>query len=423
MKFREIVLLLLIIGAGTCVYFFETGGVGNWSMIQGWNDGDFFVFPGKEFAYEETRTFAAPLPAVLEIVNGHGWVELRGEDRDDVQVVLKKRIWRRDEADARQTAAGLRMTEARKDGSLVLGTNREEIKRKNFETGFIVSVPKGLKVTIRNSHGTVDASSVAELIVVNRHGNVIASDIAGRWDLKTANDDIEASKMAAGGRARCEHGLVRLKDIGGDIVVSGQYNQIAIERVRGTVEIDSSHEDISVSDAGKTTVTARNASVKAEKIHGDLTVTTSHDPVLVSDIEGSLSIEGDNIAVDANRVAGPSIRLSTSYEDAAVSGFSGRLEVSLRHGDLVLKPDSLKNGMTVNAENCAIDLYWPADESAPIEARSKGGEISWELRDKTDLQRSNGTAVVKAFGAAAGAPISIFTTYGDIRIIPGARSF
>ncbi len=423
MKFREIVLLLFIICAGTCVYFIETGGVGNWFMMNGWNSSDFVVFPGKEFAYEETRTFAAPLPAGLEIDNGHGWVELRGEDRDDIKVVFKKRIWRRDEADARQTAAGLRMTEARKDGSLVLGTNREVIKRKNFETGFIVSVPKALKVTIRNGHGTVDAASVAELVVENRHGKVVASDIAGRWDLKTGNDDIEARMMAAGGRARCEHGLIKLRDIGGDIVVSGEYNQVSVEGVRGTVEIDSSHEDISVIDAGKTKVTTRNASVKAEKIHGDLAVTTSHDSVRVSDIEGSLSIEGGNVAVDANRVAGPSIRLSTSYEDAAVAGFSGRLEVSLRNGNLVLKPDSLKNGMTVNAENCAIDLYWPDEAAAPIEARSKGGEISWELRDKTDLQTSNGTSVVKAFGGAAGAPISIITTYGDIRIIPGAKSF
>jgi len=440
MKFREIILLILIIAAGTCVYHYQTGNWRDWQINWDWDEG--FFFPGREFNFEETRIIEGPLPGRIEIVNGHGWVELRGEERQDVKVIFKKRIWRKNESQAGEVSSQLRMTEQKTADALILSTNREEFRKRNFETGFIVSVPAGMKVKVVNSYGTVGVELVAELVVENRHGRIFASDIAGAWDMRTSYEDIEARRLNAAGQAYGRHGDIIIAKAGGDVRIEGTYGRISMEeiegnatvigqhaevdlaKISGTAEIESSYEDITVFDAGKTRIQARHAAVRAEKIRGDLSISTSYEPVEVSAVEGDLSVEGHNVAVNALDIGGDSVYLSTSYEPAAIAGFSAKLEAIVRHADLTLKPKSLNGGINVNAEYCDIDFYWPPDESAPIEAKSRGGSIVWEIKAELESRKSNGTEIVRAFSRVENRPaVFLSTTYGDIRIMPGSGSF
>ena len=60
MKFREVVLVVVLILAGLVVYQVQTG---HWNLDFNWDWDDDFGFVGREFTAEETRTIEAPLPA------------------------------------------------------------------------------------------------------------------------------------------------------------------------------------------------------------------------------------------------------------------------------------------------------------------------------------------------------------------------
>lgn len=442
MKAKEVFLLLLIIAVGSGIYFYQTSGWRGWLALDGWNDG-WTVFGGHSYNYETSRTIAGPVPGRVEIDNAHGWVELRGEEgRTDIQVVLKKRVWRRKEDEARMTADGIRMIETRNGDALVLSTNREDFRKKNFETSFVVLVPIGTKMVIRNSYGSVQAGSVAELTVENRHGRISAHDIPGPWKLGTSYEDLEARRMGKDGsavnshadivissaagdvRAECTYGRVYLEKIEGKVTVNGRHSAVDLKDVAGTADVDSTFENIKVVGAGRTRITAEHAAVTARDIHGDLTVATSYEPIQVSGVDGGLSIDGRNSAVSVDGVAGRSVTVSTTHEPVNISGFSGRLQVDLRHGDLVLKPKDITDSIIVNGEYCGIELYWPPETAVRFEGQTRGGDIDWGLRTEPDSRKTNGSSEVKAFGRSSGqAEVRLSTTYGNIKLIEGSRSF
>jgi hypothetical protein len=103
MKFREVLLVVVLILAGLVVYQVQTG---HWNLDFNWG-GDFAGF-GKEYASEETRTIDAPLPPAIEVVNGHGWIEVRGGDQQNVVLTFKKVVWRRTEEEAKDVADRLK---------------------------------------------------------------------------------------------------------------------------------------------------------------------------------------------------------------------------------------------------------------------------------------------------------------------------
>lgn len=174
MKFREVFLVAVLILAGLVVYQIQTG---HWNLDFNWGD-DFAGF-GREYTTEETRTIEAPLPSVIEIVNGHGWVEVRGGDQDTVQLTFKKVVWRRTEEEAKDVAGRLKYTLTTAADKLTLATNRDEFRKKNFETGFILTVPRAMAVHVANAYGVVRVEGVKEATVRNRHGELYASDIQG----------------------------------------------------------------------------------------------------------------------------------------------------------------------------------------------------------------------------------------------------
>jgi hypothetical protein len=436
MRFREFLLLLLIIGAGFAVYQYQTGG---WDFH--WGLDDELFFSGRAFDYEETLALEAPVPAEVEIDNSHGWVEVRGEDRPDAVLTFKKRVWRRSEEEARELADRLRVVRKESAGRLVLSTNRDEFKKRNFETAFILTLPRTARVTVRNSYGAVKAEAVAGLVVENRHGEVLIADIPGAWDIETSYEDIEGRRLGAGGRAvnrhadiglfdvqgdvetECRYGTVKLDGVRGKAVVRAEHARLDLRNIKGEVEAESSYEDILIEGTGAARVRARHSAVKAGPVAGDLRVETSYEPVQATDVSGSLIVEAANSEVFADGVGGPEVSVSTSHENVRLTDFAGRAAVSLRHGDLILKPRRVDSPIRVDAEYCNVEFEMPPGASRPLEARSRGGNIVWSLGEKPDLEQSNGTSLLRAFGAAAEPFIYISTSYGDIRISPGVTRF
>ncbi len=341
MRFREVLLVIALLLAGVVVYEVQTG---NWTTW-GWTfneDGEFFGF-GKAYSFEETQTIEAPVPSNLDVTNIHGWVEVRGADQETVQLTFQKKIWRRDEADARAVADKLHDIVKKTADRLSFSTNRDDFAKRNFETGFILVVPRRMKVTVTNSYGPVKVTALEEADVRNRHGRVSASDIKGACALESSYGDIEAENLKAGCRVIDRHadvkllsvagdlgvdhsyGEVRFEDIGGKAVIGGSHSAVDGRRVQGPVSVESSYERISIIDAGATRVRAHHCRVEAQDIHGDLDVETTYEPVKAMNVQGSLRVNGNNVAVTASLIKGPEIAVTSSYENVDLEDFSAKV--------------------------------------------------------------------------------------------------
>jgi hypothetical protein len=382
------------------------------------------------------------VPAAIEVVNGQGWVEVRGADQDFVQLTFKKVVWRRKEEEARDLAGRIKYTLTAAEGKLTLGTNRDEFGRKNFETGFVLTVPRSTVVSVTNGYGTVRVEGVREATVRNRLGEVYASTVEGPCRLETSYDDLEAGDIKGTCEILNSHGDVRALRVAGDLHIETSYARIRVEdaggradlsgtntdvearRVAGAVTVDTSYERVLLDAVGPAVVTGRNMAVTAGTIRGDLEVRTSYEPVKITDVQGKLTVDAQNASVAATGIAGPSISVRTSYEDVSLADFSAEVGVVNRNGGVTLQPRDLKRGLDVRNEHGRIELVWPSGERARLEARSKGGAVSWGLADKPDVDETNGESLVKAYSAETGAPlVFLSTSYDDIRIVEGGKRF
>jgi DUF4097 and DUF4098 domain-containing protein YvlB len=431
MRFKEILLVIVLILAGAAVYEYQTGG-----FHFNFDGEDGFFGAGKEYSAEETQTYTAPLPARLEVRNGHGFIDVRGTDEETIRLTFKKRVWRRTEDQAKEVAGRLRFVLEKSGDVWTLSTNREEFDRKNFETGFVLTVPRHLAVVLTNSYGAVVIGEVKDVQVRNRHGEVTARDIEGNADLETTYEDLEARNIkgecrvvnahadihiqSVEGGVRIDHryGTVRAEDLAKTLEVDAEHAEIDARRVQGTVSVDTSYEKVILTDVGGARVTAVHAPVEADNVRGSLDVQTTYEPVKVSGVTGDLIVRGKNASVTASDIGGQAITIDTSYEDIEVSGFSAKTIISLHNAHIVLKPSDLRFGMDIRNSYGDIELVWPAGADSPVDAQSKGGNVHWGLAVRPDLEQSNGTSVVKAFSASAGkAPVVLATSHGDIRIV------
>ncbi len=437
MKFREVLLVIVLILGGLVLYQVKTG---HWNFDWGWG-GD-FGFVGQEVTAEETRTIDAPLPRAIEIQNGHGWVEVRGGDQDFAQLTFKKVVWRRNKEQAQEIAGQIKYTLTSTADKLTLATNRDEFRRKNFETAFILTVPRSMFVSVVNAYGPVRVEGVREADVRNRNGKVYASSVEGPCVLETSYDDLEARGIKGACRIVNKNGDVLAASVAGDLSVETTYARIRVEdiggkadlranntsveamRVTGAVTVDTSYEKVTLADVGPAKVSGHNMAVTAGNVRGDLEVRTSYETVRATGVQGKLLVDAHNSTVVAAGIGGPVISIRTSYENVSLADFTAEASVVCRNGNVSLEPRDLKYGLDVRNEHGRIDLVWPAGEKARLEARSKGGSVSWGLADKPDVDETNGVALVKAYSANAAAPlIYLSTSYEDIRIEEGGRKF
>ncbi len=437
MKFREILLVIVLLAAGFILYQAQTG---HWDLWFGWED-DLFGW-GREYNFEETKAIEAPVPAAIEITNSHGWVEVRGGDQDAVQLTFKKRIWRRDEADAREVSDRLRLIVERTGDRLALSTNREDFDRRNFETGFILTVPLRMIVTVVNSYGPVTVEGVKEAAVRNSHGEVSATRIDGPCTLESSYESVRSEDVRGGCRITNRHGDVRALSVAGDLRVETSYGAVRFEdigqkadilagharvdgrRAQGPVSVETTYDRVTLEDVGPARVRARHGSVEVSGVRGDLDVDTTYEPVRARDIHGNLKITGNNVAVTASGIGGREISVTSSYANVDIADFSAQVTVSLRHGNLVLAPSDVRFPVDVRDEYGSIDFYWPAGANASLEARSHGGSVKWDIPGRPDVEKTNGTSLVKAFAGNANWPaVFLSTSYADIRLEERGRKF
>jgi len=435
MKAREVVLAILIILAGIFITEVKSGRL-EWR----WDVGDFQFARAEEFLFEETQDIAAPLPAEIEIQNAHGTVAVEGAETGAIVIRFKKRVFRKEAEDAQKTAEAIKMIVNRAGTRLVLSTNREDFRRRHFETDFKLTVPLGTPVIVRNSHGLVQVGGTGRTDISNPHGEVVAADIRGGLVLETRHEDVTIDGVRGDARFTCPSADVVAKNIDGELIVDHSYGRLRLENVVGKLtvngrnsevfarglgaaaEIRSSYEPVSVIRARDVTIRGRNNEISVAEVTGRCEVSTEYGTVRVDGLIGDLMVEGRKTGVVGRNLKGESLKVLTSHENVELLGFSGGATVNLSHASLVLEPEDVTGPLSVRGDYADIRLVWPSGGRNPFEAETRQGTIFWGLAIPPSSSTTNGTSITKAFLDETGRPpVVLRTTYGDIRVEESSR--
>ncbi len=433
MKAREVVLLIFIILAGVFFYHAKTGKI-DWE----WHLGDFFEWDQELFTYEESQAVEAPLPSLLKVVNSHGNVEIQGVEGGEISITMVKKVWRRTEEEAREIADRLHAVVSRDDLAVTLGTNREEFKRRNFETDFRISVPLETAIDIKNRYGLVRAARVASAAIENSHGQVVVSAVPGSLKIENSYEDVEVENIQSGCEIRSRHsniqatqvagemrieqayGIIRLRNIGRKITIDAPHTEIRGEDLPGPLEIMSSYEKITLLRVGPLKIDGHHSPVEAAEVNGDIIISDDYEPVTLSQVRGNVQVTGKSVAVSGKDIVGGEIYVSTSYEPVDLREFSGKTTVLLSHGELTLRPLALTGPVEARCDYTPIVFFWPGEEPYPLEAQTKNSDIRWQISGDISIEEKNGLTVARAFTGVQDKPqIRLITTYNDIQVEKG----
>jgi hypothetical protein len=428
MKAKEIILLILIIVAGVFFYHAYTGKLGVFFEFDG-------IFSLDEFTFEEFEEFGPPLPERLKITNAHGDIEIQGINEERVTISFQKKAWRRNEAQAREAQAELKMVVLREPQQIAISTNRGGLKKRAIKTNFKIFLPQRMNVEVENSHGEVRVIKTGKASIANRHGKIIASNVLGGLTIKNSHGDIEINNIQSDckleseystmladhveGKMEIDHayGKIHLENASQGVRINGPHTEVFGRNLTGPVEIQSSYEKIALFEVGPTKIAGHNSFVEVDGAREYLDIKDDYGKVKINNIQGNLFIDGKNLEVFGKKIAGQEISVRSSYRDISLSEFSGRTTVILSNGKIFLRPYPLTHPVEVRAEYSEIRFYWPQGGKYPLEARAKNGEIKWGLASELSLQEENGFSTIKAFLEEKENPsIFLSTSYGAIRI-------
>jgi hypothetical protein len=371
----------------------------------------------------------------LRLTNAHGDVVIEGTETDRITLTLEKKIWRHDEAEAKAVADQLHPRVTKTDAAVILSTNRDEFKRRNFETNFRLTVPAAMAVEVENSYGLLHAQQLSSAVITNSHGEVTVSNVSGEVKIDNSYENVNVE----GVRARCaitsrhsdisarqiegelqvghQYGLVKLQNISQKVTVDGPHTEIFAEDISGPVDIRNSYEKVTLRRVGQAKVQGHHSDVEAEEVNGNAEFTSSYASISAVKIHGGLRVTGRSLSLSGKSITGGEIYISTNYEPVELTDFAGKTTILVSHGDVALTPLPLTGPLEVRCDYSPITLYWPDAGQYPFEAQTKTWEIHWRLPEQVTVEEKDGRQEVKAFLEAKDKPgILLVTSYENIQI-------
>jgi hypothetical protein len=428
MKAKEVFLLIFIILVGVSISL-----VYNEEFDIGWGWGEGWLFGYEEFVYEETETLEDISLNQLQIRNAYGSVEILGTDQNKITISFEKRVWRKDEADAKALADQLKMVIDQEGQTLTLTNNRQDFKNKKFETHYYIAAPVNLNVNITNSYGLVKVERVGATDISNRYGEVTASEVSGSLAIYNKYDEVNIEHAASDCLIEASNADINIRDVRGKVDIKNSYGKLALEEIAkevtirsphctiygwniaGDMDVENSYEKIELSDVGNVKIAGIQSPVEIDSAEGKIDINNRYSKVKLKNIRGNISIEGKNLGISGNSIQGETITIHSSYHDIELEDFSGNTSITLAHGNIYLTPSPLTHPLDIKGSYADIKFFWPESGKYPIDIQAKEGHIMWKLDAEVSYQKDNGLSEVKAFGEESGKPsIFLSTDYGTI---------
>ncbi len=331
-------------------------------------------FYGPSFDFEETAE--RPLPAdqapAVEVRNAFGSVQVRPGDGPGVQIKLRKVVFQPTEAKARAFADRIELRLEDDDGRLRVGTNRDDLGRKEkvgFETHLELHVPPDTEATIRTDHGPVEASGVAQAEIRAAFDDVRVERIAGPVKIDARDGRVEAAELGADLTLEARHVEVEIRDVEGRVDLDVQHGRVTLRRAAGVVAKLSHAEIVAESVEGDVEISARNTAATAHDVSGRVEVETSFGAIGLERIGGDVRAKADRGAVSAEEVGG-ALTAEATHDSVRLDRVVGPVEVRVRHGGVTAR--ALEGGARVRGADGEVTID---DFGGPVDVEVERGAV------------------------------------------------
>jgi len=271
----------------------------------------------KEVKRGEIREITAEGVKGLVVENMSGYLEVRGEERADIQLEIQYRVRSR-KAERAERALSLLTLAAVRDGEWLrlgprydsevpAGRVEELIRRVSVRIDILALVPEDIALEASVSSGDLKVLDLARGVqITTTSGDVEASRIEGYCDLSLTSGDLFIEDLTGDLTVHSTSGDVELRRVGGDVRVHSISGDVRAEKVGGGLNAQSNSGDLA-----------------AIGIEGDVTLASNSGSVLVEDAQGLLRANTSNgdITVLGAGHPGQALHLASS---------SGEIEVYLR---------------------------------------------------------------------------------------------
>ncbi|MFW6124128.1 MAG: hypothetical protein ACOC5G_02810 [Acidobacteriota bacterium] len=435
MKFKEILLLLVIIISGILFYHTHTGKLNLYIEL-----GDEFFNQYDIFTFEKEQKLNPPFPNKMEIINQKGDIHIYSANENEISIQTQKKVRHKTKREAREKANELVILVRQDSEKIIVSSERDRQRNSRVRIDLVLHIPRDFNLKISNSYGLVEVKGIQNVEIINKNGKVAASDIKGNLNVLTSYKPIYVENI--GGSCQIEglrsqisvlkvkgktliknkYGSIDFLDLSQKVTINGLHCQITGENIIGPIEAENSYEPIELSNINSVTIKADNSPIKIHRARNELNIRNKYNKIKLSDIYGNINIEGESLAVFGENLFGKSIFISSSYRNIDLNHFTADTIISFSHGKITLSPSTEDiKPITVRGNYTEINLIIPPGLKIPTQAQTKSGQIKWGLSQKEVEQVSNGYSIVKAFLEQDREPIiSLFTTYSNISVREGS---
>jgi len=343
-------------------------------------DDDNFQLFGHTYNYDDQLTQAFPAGSALHVTSDHGAVQVNTGDKDQIQVIVHKRVNADSQQEADKWNAETKPQISVSGQTVTVNANTQGAGDHSIVTDLEITVPRRAAVTIASHRGDIS--------VVGRDGDV---DVSGRGDLT-------ASDINGNVSVNMRHGSSRISQVTGDVSVQGAGDEISVQEIKGTAHISGEFD-----------------SVKLAKISNPVIFKSARTDLEFARLDGDLDM--DNGDLRAGDLVGP-FRLMTRSKDVRLNGVNGDVRVQNENGSVEVHMNKI-GAVDVNNRNSEIELYLPDKAGFQIDARARGGEIESDFKDvKIESQDDNASATGTIGGG--GPRLVLNNEHGTIAIRKGS---
>jgi hypothetical protein len=434
MKFKEILLLLVIIIAGIIFYHAQTGNLDLYFEL-----GDEFFNQYDLFTFEDEQQLFLPFPKKIEIINQQGEVKVYPTDENKVLIYTLKKVRHKTKEEAKKRAEELEILVSQDSEKIIVSAKRDPHINSRVRTNLELYVPDDFSLKISNSYGLVEVKGLQNAEIINRNGKIFASDIKENLNVLTSYKPIYVENIGGncqieGIRSRIDvfnisgetliknkYGSIDLRELTQKVTINGLHCQIIGENITGPIEAENSYEPIQLSNIKAAKIRSDNSMIHIDRAQNELDIKNKFNKIKLNNIYGDIHIEGESLEVSGKNMFGELLSISSSYRNIDLSHFTSETFISFSHGKITLSPSTKDiKPITVKGEYAEIDFIIPQGLEIPIQAQTKSGQIKWELSQKGVEKVSNGFSLIKAFLKKNEKPlVSLFTTYSTIWVREG----
>ncbi len=418
MKSKEIILLIAIILAGVTITLSRSGRL----PFLEW-DWQPFIIEGEQFSFEEVRLVEPPLPATLLVNNPKGEVIVEKSEGEKVEIFWEKRVWAKKEEEAKALADGIKLVLNKTAAEVTINILTPEKIRRSYQSYLRIIAPAPLAVEISNSYGQVRVGGLSAVKATNSHGSITLNKIPGRLQVQNRHGDINLTEVAGPAEISSEHGNLALFQVQKDVRIEARYGHLDLDelgaqleikaehvsirgrKIAGPLSIFTSYEPVDLKEVGEAEITNKYGLIRVEGGKGRLNLQNRYGTVDLTDIEGNVQVTGKNVRLAGRSLRGQEINIESSYDNIELQDFSGRTNISLRHGDCSLEPTSLAAGLNFQGDYSSLRLFWPPRGNYPLEIIVRHGKIIWQLDEPAAQVESNSQTEIRAFHQRNEAPL------------------